>query len=284
MVRSESRILATQGGYEIAARIFRPDGAVRASVLIASAMGVSQVFYAPLATWLASEGFRVATFDYFGTGESRTVSLRALTITISDWAIFDCEAMIAELLKESRSAPLYWLGHSLGGQILGLVPSRDRIAKAVTVACGSGYWLENPPRLKWRVWWLWYVAAPISMSVLGYFPGKRLRKVGDLPKGVMAQWRRWCLNPNYVIGVEGAGIRAQYAALTTPITSLSFVDDEYMSAKNIESLHGFYRNAPRTMIRIAPTDVSASRIGHFGFFNERFRDSLWQRYLLQALA
>jgi predicted alpha/beta hydrolase len=34
-----------------------------------------------------------------------------------------------------------------------------------------------------------------------------LRKVGDLPRGVMAQWRRWCLNREYVVGVEGEGVR-----------------------------------------------------------------------------
>jgi hypothetical protein len=60
-----------------------------------------------------------------------------------------------------------WLGHSLGGQILGLVPNRDRISKMITIACGSGYWLENPVGLRLRVWWLWYVAAPLSVRMLG---------------------------------------------------------------------------------------------------------------------
>ena len=39
----------------------------------------------------------------------------------------------------------------------------------------------------------------------------------------------------------------------------SFVDDEFMSSKNTESMHGFYRNAPRTMTPISPTDVGATR-------------------------
>ncbi len=284
MIEAESRFIRTHDGYDIAAAFFRPPGIVRASVLIAPAMGVSQRFYAALADWLASRGFLVVTFDFRGIGLSRRADLRTLDTTISDWAESDCEAVIDAITRESPTGPLYWLGHSLGGQIVGLVPSRARISKLITIACGSGYWLENTPKLKWRAWWLWFVAAPISMRAFGYFPGKRLRKVGDLPRGVMQQWRRWCLNRDYTVGAEGPEIRAQYAAMTTPITSLSFVDDEFMSLRNTDALHGCYQNSPRSMLRIAPSDIGAERIGHFGFFNAKFQDSLWQRYLLPELA
>jgi predicted alpha/beta hydrolase len=284
MIEVEPRVIETHDGYELAAAFFRPRGAVQASVLIAPAIGVSQRFYAALADWLASRGFLVVTFDFRGVGLSRRADLRALEATISVWAESDCEAVIDAILRECPGRPLYWLGHSLGGQIVGLVPSRFRISKLITIACGSGYWLENTPRLKWRAWWLWYVVAPIAMRAFGYFPGKRLRKVGDLPRGVMQQWRRWCLNRDYTVGAEGPEIRAQYAAMTTPITSLSFADDEFMSLRNTDALHGCYQNSPRSMLRIAPSDIGAERIGHFGFFNARFQDSLWRRYLLPELA
>lgn len=79
-------------------------------------------------------------------------------------------------------------------------------------------------------------------------------------------------------------MRAQYAAVRTPIVSLSFSDDEMMSLANTESIHGFYAAAPRKMQRIAPRDIGAARIGHFGFFRPRFEDSLWRRFLLPELA
>jgi predicted alpha/beta hydrolase len=284
MIRSELRTLNTHDGNDIVACFFHPEGEPKACVLIVPAMGVGQKFYSPFAAWLASQGFLVATFDYFGIGLSRQTDLRTLTVNIIDWAKFDCEAMIHAITKEARAKPLYWLGHSLGGQIVGLVPSCARIKKVVTIACGSGYWLDNTPSLKWKAWWMWYVAVPISTRMLGYFPGKRLRKVGDLPRGVIEQWRRWCLDPCYTVGAEGPEIQAQFEAVKIPITSLSFVDDEFMSLKNIESLHGFYRSAPRTMTRISPAEVGAKRIGHFGFFNTRFQETLWRTYLLPELA
>jgi len=89
VIEAESRFIRTHDGYDIAAAFFRPPGIVRASVLIAPAMGVSQRFYAALADWLASRGFLVVTFDFRGIGLSRRADLRTLDTTISDWAESD---------------------------------------------------------------------------------------------------------------------------------------------------------------------------------------------------
>ena len=105
----------------------------------------------------------------------------------------------------------------------------------------------------------------------------------DLPAGVIRQWRRWCLHPDYLVGVEGEPMRQAFAAVRTPLTSLSFSDDEMMSARNTESLHGFYTSAPKTMRRIAPSEVGADRIGHFGFFRDAFKPTLWSEHLLPEL-
>jgi predicted alpha/beta hydrolase len=191
--------------------------------------------------------------------------------------------MLDALAGRAADLPLHWLGHSLGGQILPFVPRHERLAKAFTVATGSGYWREYAPQLRWRAWWLWYVAVPVSLRLAGYFPGRRLRKIGDLPHGVMAQWRRWCLDPEYAVGAEGAPVRARYAAVRAPLVAISFTDDEYMSERNTASLHSFYSNAPQVARRIAPADVGLRRIGHFGFFREPLGEPLWRRYLLPEL-
>lgn len=270
-------------GERLVARLFTPRGKPRAVVLIVPAMGVTQQYYAPLAAWLAEQGMVAATFDYRGMGLSRRGGLRGFQADILDWARLDCAAMLDTLGARYPEQPLFWLGHSLGGQILGLVPNHRRLAGAVTVAAGSGYWRENAAPLRWIVWWLWYVVVPVTLPLCGYFPGRRLRKVGDLPRGVMAQWRRWCLNPEYSVGAEGRPVRESYAALRLPITAFAFTDDEFMSARGVESLHGFYRNAPLEMQRIAPEDIGVKRIGHFGFFRERFAASLWLERLLPVL-
>jgi len=283
-VTPAARAVPTAAGHTLGATFFAPAAPPVGAVLIAPAMGVIQSFYAPLAGWLAEQGFLVVTFDYQGMGRSLHGRLRDVRADIFDWARDDCATMLDALAREAPALPVTWLGHSLGAQILPLVPNRERVTRVVTVAAGSGYWRENAPGLRWRVWWLWYLVVPLALRLAGYFPGRRLGVIGDLPRAVMAQWRRWCLDPEYAIGVEGEVVRAQYRALTAPIVSLSFTDDEFMSARNIESLHAFYTSAPRQMIRIAPRDVGEPRIGHFGFFRARVEQSLWRPYLLPALA
>lgn len=274
----------TADSHRIIGRFFTPRGESKGAVLIVPAMGTTQRYYAPFAAWLATQGFFTATFDYRGTGLSRLGTLRGFTVDIVDWARLDCASMVETVSACTPGKPLFWIGHSLGGQILPFVPNRSLVSKMVTVAAGSGYWRENSPPLRRIAWWLWYVVAPFSVRLFGYFPGKRLRKVGDLPRGVMEQWRRWCLNPEYAVGVEGEQVRALYASVNTPIISFSFTDDEYMSARNTESIHSFYASAPRTMKRIAPKDIGAQRIGHFGFFRSAFEDSLWRSHLLPELS
>lgn len=266
--------IAMPNGTSIVLRMFEPSTPARASVILPSAMGVAQSYYARFAEWLASQGYVVTTFDYRGIGSSAPASLRGFTMDIFDWAR-DCAAVIDFVTARLPGTQLFWLGHSLGGQLLGLIPNRDRIQRVMTVATGNGYWLENSWQTKRFVWWLWFVAVPVATRLAGYFPGKRLRKVGDLPRGVIEQWRRWCLNREYVVGAEGGSVRAAYASIRTPMLSLSFTDDEMMSAEGIRSLHGLYASAPIEYRRIAPAEIGVSRIGHFGFFRPQFEQTLW---------
>jgi predicted alpha/beta hydrolase len=267
--------LTMPDGNALVLRAFCATPTPKAAVIIPSAMGVAQKFYAEFAQWLAKQGYHVTTFDYRGIGFSAPRSLRGYTMNIFDWARQDCAAIIDHVKAQLPDLPLYWIGHSLGGQLLGLIPNRERIDRVVTVATGTGYWLENTWRTKSVVWWLWYVVTPLALRMAGYFPGKRLRKVGDLPHGVMAQWRRWCLNREYVVGAEGEQVREAYASVRTPMLSLSFTDDEMMSARGIKSLHGLYVNAPVEYRRIAPPEVGVKHIGHFGFFRPQFERTLW---------
>jgi predicted alpha/beta hydrolase len=282
-IQAQARSIDNGNGHQLSSTWYHPSGAPRGAVLIASAMAVKQRFYADFARWLAARGFLVATFDYLGTGDSRHVPLRQLEVDIIDWGRHDCSAMLAAVAEAAEDLPLYWIGHSVGAQILPLMEGHERLTRIITIAAGSGYWRENSPQTRRKAWLLWHGLAPTLTAVAGYFPGARIGAVGDLPAGVIRQWRRWCLHPDYLVGVEGAPMRQAFAEVKTPLTSLSFSDDEMMSARNTESLHGFYIGAPKTMRRIAPSEVGADRIGHFGFFRQSFAPTLWSSYLLPEL-
>jgi len=282
-LQPQAKAIDNGNGHTLASHWYSPAGAPCGVVLIAPAMGVPQHFYADFATWLAERGYLVVTFDYLGMGRSRQKPLRQLNVNILDWARYDCSAMLAAATEAAGTLPLYWIGHSVGAQILPLVSGHERLTRIITIAAGSGYWRENSPQIRRKAWLLWYGLAPVLTAMVGYFPGGRIGAVGDLPAGVIRQWRRWCLHPDYLVGVEGEPMRQAFAAVRTPLTSLSFTDDEMMSARNTESLHGFYTTAPKRMRRIAPKEVGADRIGHFGFFRNAFAPTLWSSYLLPEL-
>jgi predicted alpha/beta hydrolase len=277
--------LRASDGVTLAARHYpAATASPRGAVLLVSAMGVGQAYYAPFAAWLAGEGFHVVGFDYRGMGESRRTPLRDVHADVVTWAEQDTSAALRALEVRAPGLPITWIGHSLGGQIVPFVPDLGAVAKVITVAAGSGYWRENSPPLRRKVWIFWWGAVPLCTPLFGYFPGSKLGMVGDLPRGVVEQWRHWCLDPEYAVGAGGEPTRALFASVTTPMTSLSFTDDEMMSAQSTRKLHGFYTGTRVRMVRISPAESGVARVGHFGFFRRAMRGELWERYLRPELA
>src|SRR4029077_12939909 len=127
---------------------------------------------------------------YRGMGGSRPGSLAKLGGDRRTWAEKDLAAMLVEARNPDPYLPLLFVGHSLGGQVLGVTPGREAVRAAVTVNTGSGYYRFSE-KMKLRVRLLWFFLFPVLTRIFGYFPGKRLRMVGDLPRGVAMQWRRW---------------------------------------------------------------------------------------------
>ena len=275
--------LSATDGVPLAATHVAPVGPARGAALFAPALGVPQRYYAAFAAWLAARGFHALTFDYRGSGRSRRGSLRAVDADLITWARRDATAALRHLQDLAPGLPLTWIGHSLGGQLVPFVPDHGELARIITVAAGSGYWRDNGPALRRKVWLLWYLAAPLATSLVGYFPGRALGMVGDLPRGVIRQWRRWCLDPGYAVGAEGRAVAELFERVRTPITALSFTDDEMMSARSIDGLHGAFRGAAVTHVRLAPADVGRARRGHFGWFRDEHAP-LWDDVVAPHLA
>lgn len=261
-------------GTALAARIFEPAGRPQGNVVVGPAMGVPQEYYAAFAEWLAQQGWRVTTFDYRGSGAGAPPSLRGFRASLDDWTR-DYEAVIDHAHAALPDAPLYLVGHSLGAQLPGLLSNQHKVHGLLSVAAGSGYWRENAPRLRRVVLLIWWVVVPLALRLCGYFPGRRLGIIGDLPEGVMRQWRRWCLDPRYSVGAEGERARQSYARVRFPVLALSVEDDEMMTLEGTHSLLSLYENAPRDLLRIAPAQFALPRIGHLGAFRREYQDKLW---------
>jgi predicted alpha/beta hydrolase len=271
--------LTASDGYPIGASVF---GSAGRPVLIMPATGVPQSYYAKFAAYLAERGFTVLTFDYRGIGRSRNGDIRRLAARMRDWALLDAAAAFRFLSKsgsdpcENRqgSDPVLVVGHSFGGQATGLLPEPERIAAALFVGSQSGYWGNWPPLAKLWMWPATHVGIDAVTRLCGYFPGSRLGFGEDLPPGVATEWASWCRHPRYLVGALGA--EDAYARLRAPLRAYAISDDPFAPLPTVEALGRLYPNARWETRKLAPRDVGVKSLGHFGFFRERFRDSLWR--------
>lgn len=260
--------------YPLTAYRHAAPGPARAVAVIAPGMAIRQAFYADFAAWLATQGFIVWTFDYRGMAESAKGSMRRCQIDVSGWVERDYDAVVRHAVTDGSGLPLYVIGHSLGGQVAPTLPSVSSIAGLVNIAVASGSVRHNQPRQRAGARLLWHVLVPLLCPLFGYFPGKRLGIVGNLPNGVMRQWRRWCLSPDYMLSSE-PGAREAYARATYPVMALMFQDDELLLPEGSGLIHGAYKSTRVDYRELHPRQFGLKRIGHFGFFRSEHKAALW---------
>lgn len=271
----------TPQGHALCSYHFTPDANPKACLVIGTAIGIGQNYYQSFARWLAEQGYAVVTFDYYGQGQSLVTPMRKVKSCVSDWAKNDCASIIQDSKSRYPNVPLYWLGHSLGGQIVPLIEGAEQIDKLITIACGSGYWKGNAKATRNKAMMMWYLLLPLLTPFYGYFPGKKIGAIGDLPKAAAFEWRSWCLNPRYAAGAHPNN-QARYSLFQKPMTSIAFSDDEMISLDNVKVLNSSFDQAQVNLRLIEPHAFGAKRIGHLGFFRKEHQ-ALWQQILLPEL-
>jgi predicted alpha/beta hydrolase len=258
--------LSAADGYTIGAATF---GSGSRPVLIMPATGVPQSYYAKFASYLAERGFSVLTFDYRGIGRSKSGDLRKMTAGMRDWALLDSAAAFRHFATD-----VLVVGHSFGGQAIGLLPEPQRIAGALIVGSQSGYWRNWPPAGRLWMWPATHLGLDAVTKLFGYFPASRIGFGEDLPPGVATEWASWCRHPRYLVG--SLGVDDAYARVRSRFRAYAISDDAFAPLPAVEALGKLYPNSKWETRSVAPRDLGVKSIGHFGFFRERFRDSLWR--------
>lgn len=266
--------ITAQDGYRLGATLFRPARPAGRAITIQPATGVPQQYYARFAAYLADRGFVVLTFDYRGIGRSLYGKVADSKASMRDWGTLDAPAAFDFLESRAERSKLMVVGHSFGGQAIGLLPRHERVAAALVVGAQSGYWRRWPLLGKAWIWPATHVVLPCVPRILGYLPMARYGFGEDLPAGVAIEWARWCRHPEYLVGA--LGVRESYARFSAPLRAYAMTDDRFAPPAAVEALLELLPAARSEIRRVAPRDAGAKSIGHFGFFREPFRDSLWR--------
>jgi predicted alpha/beta hydrolase len=263
----------------------REPPAPRAAVLLAGATGVPERAYAALAEAVAWSGLAVLSFDYRGVGKSRAAGrLREEAATMADWGRLDLEGALVWLGGRYAGLPLLLLGHSVGGQLLGLAPSAGRLRGALLVGAQSGYFGHWQGAARVRMWLNWHFLLPAMAAALGYAPMQALGMGENLPAGVARQWARWGRRAEHLLSECHPGEREHFARLGFPIRCYRFTDDGFAPPRAVEGLLAFYRGTVPDVVTRAPAEVGASTIGHFGWMKPSFRETLWREMAAWLLA
>jgi predicted alpha/beta hydrolase len=268
--------IAARDGFALAATVFTPESAPRAVVLINSATAVPRRLYRGFAACLAERGCAVLTYDYRGTGGSRPRSLRRFPARMRDWAALDAAGAIDHVRAVWAALPLRVVGHSFGGQAVGLVPNNSEIERALLVAAQSGYWrFYLTPLERARVWAMFNLVLPPVARVLGYAPGW-LGIGEDLPRGVVLEWRGWCMRKGFFFDDATLDALANFSRYSGPLRAIGIDDDPWATRPAIEALVAHFTGAEVQRVQIEPRRLGVDRIGHFGFFRREHRDTLWR--------
>lgn len=277
----EQLTLRTEDGHKLVARCYRPADvavAVRRVVIIGPALGVPQTFYERYASWLADHGCAVYTLDWRGMGLSAPPDLRTYRAKLIDWPLQDAPAIMKHAVSQHPGLPVSWFGHSMGGILYGLMPQLPEVDHVVTLGSGSGHVSMLARPLRYGILLFWHVVVPLSVARHGYFAGKRLHMVADLPRGIVSQWKRWSACPDFACA-EGPHVREAYARVTHPITAVLFADDKMAHRRGVEAIHRLYTAARVRYLHLHPKDVGVASVGHFNFFHTRTGPKAWAHSL-----
>lgn len=285
-VTSTDLAIAATDGYPLAARLWASSERSRplTVALINAGAGIGSAYYDRFACFLSQAGVPTLVYDYRGIAKSRPQSLRGFPASVEDWGSKDCAAALEWLACRFSGARRVIVGHSVGGFVTGFVTNGPMIDRMLLIGAHTGYWRDYAANSRFGMYLLWHALMPALTRVIGYFPGRKLHLLEDLPAGVALEWanrRRpdfwWSRKtPDGVVDtVWRESALDRFQAIRARTLSIRFSDDAFATEAATDRLLGLYRNCPTTRVVVRPTDAGQQKIGHFGFFRSRFRDTLW---------
>lgn len=272
----EPIVIECPDGYRLHGSSFaaRADVERGATVIVCPAIGVRQRFYWSFAGALAEAGYRVLSLANRGMGVSLAGEERRWPHALRQWGEVDLPAIIDHARRTRPEHRLFVVGHSMGGQLVGLTEALFELDGVVTVAATAAYWgnwgfPENVGILSW------YLVMPVLGRLLPRFPAERFRLGPDIDARLMRDWVRWGRQRDY-LWAERFGLDSYLETYRGRVLAWSFADDRFGSTAAVEALHRRFVAADVQRRHVAPREIGVPRLGHFGYFRPRLGAALWR--------
>lgn len=290
--RVRSSTLHCRDGRLLAGQWFEPppQTGVRAVAVIGPATAVPASYYRHFAAWLAQRGYAVLTFDYRGIAASRGALLPGEDVRLRDWARLDMAAALHaadrrrcdEAVAQRAELGLLWVGHSLGGNAVGLVPGfADKVDALLGVAAQVAYFGHWSGLARLQAWLFFHLMLPVAVRLTGRAPGRILGpRAEDLPAGAALEWAAWGRTPGFLFGDPSLARERAYDRFTGTVHLWSITDDHLFGpAPAVDALAAQFSAARVQRHAVSPADLGVSQIQHFGPFRRDLGATLWPRLL-----
>ncbi|MEV7191537.1 alpha/beta fold hydrolase [Streptomyces sp. NPDC093510] len=254
------------------------------AVLVLPAMGTPARFYRRFAARLRDEGLTALTVDLRGQGEAAPRASGRGTSGhgtsghgtsgrghgYREIVEEDIPAVVAAIRAElGTETPLYFLGHSLGGQ-LGLVyaslakDAKNAGVDGVAVVATGSVWFRAFGPVRGPGLLLVQLLITATAAALGRWPGTRLGFGGNQSKGVMRDWARQVRTGRYSGQGSALDYEAALAALDLPVLAVSVDGDTFAPASALDHLLGKVPRARLTR-RHYTVEEAGDRLDHFAW-------------------
>lgn len=160
----------------------------KAVVLLNPGTATKTHFYRPFAEFLAEHGFHVMLWNYRGFCISRTESIARSDIEYTHIGERDISAAIQHAKTLYPDLPLLCVGHSTGGQQVGLAENCNALQGLVAVAVSTGYFGTMPLAYRLQAHFFFKLFTPVSVALSGYVQAKRFNLMEDLPPKLAKEW------------------------------------------------------------------------------------------------
>ncbi|MEO0338756.1 MAG: alpha/beta fold hydrolase [Bacteroidota bacterium] len=262
-------------GYELKGTLYQATE-TKAAILFGPATGIRRTFYHSFAKHLASFGYAILTFDNRGIGDSKGESLNSVSASLVNWGKLDMTAGLEVLKRRFPDVDYHLLGHSAGGQLIGLMDNCLDLKSFFNVACSSGSIHNARYPFKFSSFFFLNIFLPLSNLIFGHTKSGLIGMGESLPKQVAADWRRWCNGRGYVKVDFDKKIKEHfYNQMAIPSLWLHATDDEIANLANVKDMIRIFPNIESRIISLDPKALGFQEIGHMKFFSSK-KKVLWQ--------
>ena len=267
----------------LAATLYTPKEPLKGAVMIAPATGIKRQFYHAFANFLSEQGFGVICYDNRGIGDSAHGKLKYDKASLVAWGKQDMPAVLATLKKHFPHQPYFLVGHSAGGQLLGLMHNVGDLTAFCNFGSSSGSLRNMRKSYLLKAHFFMNLYIPFSNLLFGHTKSQWVGMGEPLPREVAKQWQQWCNGTGYVQTAFGNEVDEHfYNEITIPSKWLLATDDDIANILNVHDMISVFPKMKAEIEELNPDTYQVDEIGHMKFFSRKC-SHLWTKvseYLL----